>query len=155
MTTLIIYDSQFGNTEKIAKAIENGITGDVKLRRAGAVTMTDRQSFDLLIVGSPTQGGRPTPAILQLLNAIPASRLSGVKVAAFDTRFAEKEVNLALRLLMKTIGYAAPKIAKILESKGGQLITPAEGFVVTGKEGPLKDGEFERATSWGNRIENI
>lgn len=152
MKTLIIYDSKFGNTKQIAEAIGNAITGETKMLRAGEAHPADLQYVDLLIVGSPTQGGRPTPAVQQFLNSLPDDSLNAIKVVTFDTRFSEKEVNFALKLLMKTIGYAAPKIAKTLESKGGKLIVPPEDFIVNGKEGPLKDGEFERATDWANKL---
>ena len=45
-------------------------------------------------------------------------------------------------------GYAAPEIARSLERNGGTLLAPPEGFVVLGMEGPLKEGELERAAGW-------
>lgn len=152
MRSLIIYDSQFGNTEKIAKAIGDAISGEVKVLRASEANMSDLEPINLLIVGSPTQGGRPTPALQQFFNTIPANGLKNITVAAFDTRFSERDSNLALRLLMKTVGFAAPKIAKALESKGGKMVVPPEGFIVNGKEGPLKKGELERAADWAQKI---
>jgi hypothetical protein len=83
---------------------------------------------------------------------IPAAALSGKKVAAFDTRFLAKEQNFGLRILMKTIGYAAPRILKILVAKGGEVASSPEGFIVQGKKGALKDGERERATLWGKNL---
>jgi flavodoxin I len=49
-------------------------------------------------------------------------------------------------------GYAASTIAKALKKKGGQLAAPGEGFYVTGEQGPLKDGELERAADWAGRL---
>jgi len=49
-------------------------------------------------------------------------------------------------------GYAAPRIAEQLEKAGGTLIAPAEGFFVVDKEGPLRDGELERAAAWGGTL---
>lgn len=46
------------------------------------------------------------------------------------------------------IGYAAPKIAATLVEKGGELVLPAEGFIVEDKEGRLAAGEAERAKVW-------
>lgn len=40
---------------------------------------------------------------------------------------------------------AASMIAKGLEKKGGSLLALPEGFLVTGKQRPLKDSELERA----------
>ncbi|MFA6908873.1 MAG: flavodoxin family protein [Patescibacteria group bacterium] len=148
MKSLVIYDSRFGNTEKIAQAMGTGIGGDARVVRLGEIEVSEVQTARVLIVGSPTQGGMPTAGLQKFLHEIPAGTLKDVRVAAFDTRFLEKDQNIALRLLMKTIGYAASKIEKILLEKGGQLAAPAEGFIVTGKEGPLQEGEEERAQKW-------
>ena len=144
MKALIVYDSAYGNTEKIARAIGGAITGEVKVLRPGEVNPSDLQSVDLLIVGSPTQGGRPTPAIQDFLNKIPEPAIKGVNVAAFDTRFSTKLVGI--------FGYAAGKIANSLKRKGGTLILSPEPFFVKGKEGPLKEGELERAADWAKGI---
>jgi flavodoxin len=144
MKALIVYDSAYGNTEKIARAIGGAITGEVKVLRPGKVNPSELASVDLLIVGSPTQGGRPTPAILDFLNKIPERAVKGVNVAAFDTRFSTK--------LAAIFGYAAGKIAGSLKKRGGTLILPPEAFFVKGKEGPLKEGELERAAGWAKEL---
>jgi hypothetical protein len=53
---------------------------------------------------------------------------------------------------MKVIDFAAPRIAKTLVAKGGQLATDPEGFIVIGKQGPLKEGELERALQWAKQL---
>jgi hypothetical protein len=53
---------------------------------------------------------------------------------------------------MKMGGYAAPRIARALEKKGGNLAAPPEGFFVEDKEGPLKAGELERAAGWAKEL---
>ena len=155
MKTLIIYDSLYGNTKEIAEAIFNGIgQPDTKILPIEKTITDDLIDIKLLIVGSPTQGGTARPAILDFLKRISNTSLTGIKVATFDTRFLEVNQKMALRLLMKTIGYAAPKIAKILESKGGELIVKPEGFIVKKKEGPLLNGELQRAQEWGKSVYN-
>ena len=120
------------------------------------VTDANKQKFFVLVrkqkVGSPTQGGRPTPALLEFLNKIPDNSLNNINISAFDTRFAKDEHGFGLKVLMNTIGFAAEKIAKSLQNKGGTLVVPAEGFIVTGREGPLKKGELERAAEWAREI---
>lgn len=152
MKTLVIYDSQFGNTEKVARAIGDGLTGEIEVSHVNQTNMANLSSYDMIIVGSPTQGGKPTMAVQNFLNNIIPESLRNIKITSFDTRFSEQDSNFALKLLMKTIGYAAPKIAKLLESKGGQSVIAPEGFIVTGKKGPIKDGELERAKNWGRQI---
>lgn len=154
MSTLIVYDSIFGNTEKIARAVARAMApGDeVMLRRVGEANAIDWTTLDLLIVGSPTQGGRPTQAILEFLRKIPANALKNVEVTAFDTRFSAQAQGLGLRFLMRILGYAAERIAHSLQGKGGHLATPPAGFIVEGKEGPLEEDELERAANWGSAI---
>jgi flavodoxin I len=146
MKALIIYDSLYGNTEKIARAIAEAITpsGEVRVLRTGEANPAELASVDLLIVGSPTHGGRATPAVQGLLNKIPKLSLQGIKVAAFDTRRSTK--------LVAVFGYAAGRIARNLETKGGALIASPEGFFVTATKGPLKEGELERAAAWAKGI---
>jgi flavodoxin I len=144
MKALIVYDSVHGNTEKIARAIGGAITGEVKVLRAGEVDSSELETFDLLIVGSPTHAGRPTKPIQDFLNEAPAPAFEGTKVAAFDTRISSR--------LARIFGYAAGRIAGSLKRKGGVLMGSPEGFFVEGTEGPLKEGEVERAAGWAKEI---
>lgn len=96
---------------------------------------------------------RATPAIDALLQQLPAHSLEGKRVAAFDTRFEAEEQGVGLRILMSVIRYAAERIAKDLVKKGGRLVAEPEGFIVEQKEGPLKQGELERATTWARAMD--
>jgi len=144
MKILIVYDSAYGNTEKIAKSIGNALSGDVKVIHASNVNLSDLESTSFLIVGSPTYAGRPTPSVQNFLKKIPKSSLKDIKVAAFDTRVSAK--------FAKIFGYASNRIAKILKAKGGTLTISPQGFFVKGTEGPLYKGEEERATGWAKKI---
>jgi flavodoxin len=151
MKALVIYDSVFGNTEKIARAIAAALGSEaaVEILRANQATNDRLAGVDLLVVGSPTRGFRPTEDLAGFLKRIPAQALTGMKVAAFDTRFKADELESAgVRFVVKTGGYAAKRIAGQLKRAGGSLIVPPEGFYVEDIEGPLKDGELERAASW-------
>ena len=154
MKAQVIYDSVFGNTEKIAQAIGQalGSPEEVAVLRVGDV-QSQQLTGALLIVGSPTRAFRPTPATTELLKRIPKNGLAGVKVAAFDTRLSLDEVGSSvLRFMVNLFGYAAKPIAARLEKKGGELAAPPEGFIVQGTEGPLTEGELERAAEWARRI---
>jgi flavodoxin len=143
MKALVVYDSVYGNTEKIARVVAETLApfGDVTLARAGDAEL---RSVDLLIVGSPTHGGRPTPAIQEFLGKIPANALQNVGVTAFDTRVKV--------IIARLFGYAAGRIAGSLKDKGGRLVAAPEGFIVKGNEGPLIQGELERAADWAKGI---
>jgi len=144
MNALVVYDSVFGNTEKIARAIGQGIGAEARVLRTIDAQASGVRGVDLLVVGGPTYAGNPRPELKAFLDSIPPGALDGVKVAAFDTRVGA--------FFAKIFGYAAPKIAKALEGKGGALVAPGEPFIVQGKEGPLKEGEEARATAWGKGL---
>lgn len=152
MKTLVIYDSVYGNTQKIAQVIGDNLTGEVKVAPVGSMNASDLQSFDLIIVGSPVHGGRATPTIDAFLKQLPPHSLEGKSVAAFDTRFEAEEQGIGLRILMSVIRYAAERIAKDLVKKGGRPVAEPEGFIVEQKEGPLKQGELERAGHWAKAM---
>ena len=67
----------------------------------------------------------------------------------YDSVFGNTAVDSsAVRLLVRTGGYAAKRIAGQLQKCGGVLVALPEGFMVEGTEGPLSPGEEERARAW-------
>lgn len=155
MKALVVYDSVFGNTEKVAQAVGDalGSEAEVQTLRVGDVKPEHLVGLGALIVGSPTRAFSPTPTIKKWLKSLPSKGLKGVRTAAFDTRVAVEDVNSAiLTFFVKIFGYAAEPIGARLARKGGDLIVPPEGFIVEGTEGPLRDGELERAADWAQQI---
>lgn len=151
MNTLVVYDSLYGNTEKIAKAI--GSACGAKVLHASEVKPEHLEGLDALIVGSPTQAFQSSKPMKTFLSSIPQGALKGLKVASFDTRMDVVQVNNRLLTgLAKLFGYAAKPMAAILVGKGGRKPAYVEGFIVSDKEGPLKEGELERAVQWAKQI---
>jgi len=142
----------YGNTKQIARAIGGAISSDVRVLHAGEANPCEMESINLLIVGAPTQAFKPTKPVQTFIQNIPGGALKGIDVAAFDTRIPADDVGKGLRFIMKVGGYAAPHIEEALKKKGGKLVVPPEGFFVKDKEGPLKEGELERAASWAKEI---
>ena len=155
MKALVLYDSKFGNTEKIAQAIGAALAakGEVAVARVSDARREHLVGVSLLVVGSPTWGGRPTPAINQWLKNLPSHGLEGVKVAAFDTRGDMSQVTSRfVHWLVGLVGFAAAPISARLKKKGGTVAVAPEGFIVLDREGPLKDGELERAAEWARGV---
>jgi len=141
MKALIIYDSVFGNTEQIAQAMGKGLDSpqDVEVLRVSQVKPEQLAGLNILIVGSPTRGFRPTPAITKLLESIPRHGLKGVKVAAFDTRIAMDDIDSRiLPPLVRIFGYAAKPIADKLQKKEGELAISPEGVLCQGDGRPAE-----------------
>jgi len=155
MKALVVFDSVFGNTEKIAREIGSALApaGEVEVKRAGDVRLEQLKGLDLLLVGSPTRAFKATVATRKFLQSIPAHGLDGMKVAAFDTRADLETVHSALlSFMVKIFGYAAEPIAASLVKKGGVQAAAPAGFLVLGTEGPLKEGEIQRAAEWARRM---
>jgi flavodoxin len=154
MKALVIYDSFFGNTEKIAQAIGQalGSPPDVRVMRVTACVPGQLNDLNLLVVGSPTRGFNASPLIQNFLASIPAGALRGVKVAAFDTRIPLEKIPAFLRFIQKRVGWADKHIIAALTKKGGELAAPGEGLFVLDSEGPLMEGELERAAEWARKL---
>ena len=144
MKAIIVYDSLYGNTEKIANSIAQGIGGEVKVVKVGEANAAELGTYDLAVIGSPTQGGKHTKLMQEFLRKIPDGTLKNNKVAAFDTRLKN--------MFVKLFGWGASHIADELIGKGAKLVAPSEGFFVKSAKGPLVEGETERATAWGKAI---
>jgi flavodoxin len=154
MNVTIVYDSVFGNTAKVATAIAGALEHDnsVRLTSVRDANNLDLAGVDLLIVGSPTRGFRPTPQISEFLAGLHNAH-EGLRAAAFDTRIDLETVHPApLRWVMEAGGYAAARMDEMLRDHGFAESGEFAGFLVTGTEGPLKAGEIERATEWARNL---
>lgn len=141
MKVLVLYHSQFGNTEKVARAIAAALESSnaVEVRGTGE-GIADLSAFDLSFVGGPTQGHSASPSLKAALKPLSAGSVLDARVAVFDTRFNIK------RMLS---GSAASWAAKTLKSAGAQIVAGPESFFVTREKEPvLEPGEVERAAAW-------
>lgn len=144
MNALIVYDSMYGNTETIARAIAEGVTGNAKIIKADNAGLSDMDNIDLLIVGSPTQGGRYTKTIEAFLNDISGKIQGDTKIAVFDTRMPSTWV--------KIFGFAANKLADFFKKEGFDTVVEPAFFMVQSAKGPLVNGEREEATLWAEKL---
>lgn len=141
MKTLVIYDSSFGNTKRVAEEIGKNLGHDVKVIFVNDFKKADLEGVELLIVGGPINAWRPTMPMMEFLNSLGKDELKGIKATTFDTR-----VKLFIH------GDAKDKIAGVLEKAGAEIIIESQAFYVKGKEGPLFDGELKRAEGWAKEI---
>ena len=145
MKTLVLYDSMYGNTERIAKAMTKALEefGPANALRVDHAQLNDMGGVGLLMIGCPTQAWQLTPAtrtfIKLILNDVPAQ----FAVACFDTRLNKPKW---------LTGSAADGIAKQVKKIHVAQILPPESFLVASKEGPLVQGELERAVAWARDL---
>ena len=139
MKLLIIFDSNYGNTKKIAETIGRELGAQVK--SVSEISDEDLKGLDLLIAGSPIHGWRPSERMVKFLAGLKDNQLEGVEAATFDTR-----VKLFIH------GDAAKKIAKALKNAGAETIVEPQAIYVKGKEGPLLEGELEKAKEFTKMV---
>jgi hypothetical protein len=155
---VVVYESLWGNTAAIARAIAEGIGQDAVALSTDEATGSAIEGADLIVAGAPLLGfNLPTEAIRASIGndrtvptpdlAHPSMRswLESVPPGAgrccgFETR------------IWWSPGSAAKKASAGLRAKGYSAAGKDEKFVVTGKYGPLKDGEIERARQWGTQL---
>ena len=141
MKALVVYDTQFGNTERLARLITDTLLKHIPVRLLTAHEAADHdfEAADMLVFGCPTQKHDVTPDFEAVLTSLPPDALEGKPAFVFDTRF---------RGWKLITGSAADSLAKRLEAAGATLVTPPESFFVTGMQGPLEEGEARRAVNW-------
>ncbi len=157
MKALVVYESLWGNTAAVARAVAEGIGPEAACLSTAKATVAELEGAELIVAGAPVLGFKlPTdqmrdgirkrpgkapappdlshPSLRSWLAELPAGHGRG---AAFDTQ------------VKGPFGKAAPEILDLLEKAGYAPATGPIGFIVTGRYGPLKDGELERARAWG------
>jgi len=146
MESLIVYFSTYGNTRKIAEAIAEtlGTAGPVHVISIEQLTASVLSGVDLVVAGTPTHRLNLPQAVRPVFETLPKRVLKGVPVAAFDTSY---------RMSRWLAGFTAGrKVLRKLRKLGGKRVVPPESFHVVEREGPLYDGEIERAREWAGLI---
>jgi flavodoxin len=146
MKSLVVYYSKFGNTQKVAEAIAETLAsaGPARVISMDQLGVSDLHEVDLVVMGSPTHRMNLPEAVRPVFEALPRRVLRGTPVAAFDTSY-----KMSRWLAPFT---AARKLASRLRKLGGKRVVPPETFHVVGRDGPLYEGEIERARTWAASI---
>jgi multimeric flavodoxin WrbA len=163
MKIAVIYESIYGNTAAVARAVAEGLRalGEVDVRAVGDESV----EADLLVVGAPTHAHglpssmtrkaieaaaeeaeakgdpidyQPTAGMRKFLERLP--EVDGTAAACFDTRFDKSRI---------LTGSAAKTMARRLGHRGYSIVAEPESFFVLDAEGPLREGELDRASRWG------
>jgi hypothetical protein len=157
MRAIVVYESHWGNTADVARAIAAGIGPETRALTTDEATSDALTQVDLIVAGAPViafslasdkmrdnialpADNAPSPPDLSHLSM--RSWLSGLpkgygRSAAFETR------------VWWSPRGATPDIERGLRGAGYKSLAKAGRFVVNGSYGPLRDGELERARQWG------
>jgi flavodoxin len=156
MKAVVVYESLWGNTAAIARAIAEGIGPDARALSTKEATGEAIAGADLIVAGSPLLGfSLPTEDMRENIRKTPgngpAPDLSSPTMRSWLATVPKKAGRSATfeTRIWWSPGSAAKTIGKALEAAGYAAAAKPERFIVTGRYGPLKDGELERARLWG------
>jgi len=147
MKGIVIYDTSYGNTKKIAETIEETLKeSGLKVDLFHVKDIKElRGDYDFLVLGSPTKMTTMSWTVRRFIGKkIKGEEWANKPFAAFDT---EGE-----SVIRKGGGSAAEKIAGKLKGKGLKQIQPILKTAVLGTKGPLKDGEIEKAKAYAGKL---
>jgi hypothetical protein len=160
MHAIVVYESVWGNTAAVARAVAEGLGPETHAYPTDEVPQADLVAADLIVAGSPVFAfGLPTetirrnilrdeadspsppdlshPSLRTWLDTVP---IGHGRSAAFETRiwWSPRGATGTIEKRLARLGY--PRVAK------------GEKFVVRDKYGPLKEGELDRARAWGREL---
>ncbi|HEX6760519.1 MAG TPA: flavodoxin domain-containing protein [Propionibacteriaceae bacterium] len=163
MKALVVYESMFGNTEQIARAVADGLgeSIDVQLVEVPHAPSEPDPEVSLIVAGGPThafsmsrestradainrgaQEGEREFGLREWLAALPAGNHTA-KIATFDTK---------IESMRYAPGSAAKGAAKAARHHGYESAAKAESFYVREVDGPLVVGEVDRALAWARQL---
>jgi hypothetical protein len=160
MRAIVVYESHYGNTEKIARAIAEGIGPDAQALNTSEATAGIVATADLVVAGAPIMALRlPSDSTIATIANDPKAPVPGdvshpslrtwldhlepsnaVPAASFETK------------LRWSPGGATGGIDQRFRRAGFRTVARSGKFVVTSPYGPLRDGEIERARAWGHEL---
>jgi menaquinone-dependent protoporphyrinogen IX oxidase len=147
MKGIVVYDTSYGNTKKIAETIaetlkESGI--DINLFHVKEVKKLNAKDYNFLVLGSPTKFGTMSFAIRFFLGKVKSEEWMNKPFAAFDTENPEN--------MEKKEWSAAEKISEKLRDKKMNQLLPVLKAAVLGQKGPLQEGEIERTKGYAKEL---
>lgn len=151
MRACVVFDTRFGNTEKIARSLAAGMrdTGvETDVLRSSEAPPDSLRGYDLICVGAPTEAFGPSGPMKDFLARLPEADLAGREGFAFDTK-----------VDWRFSGSAAKGIAKRLEAAGLRMVVDRESAIVSASKSggtitgaTLREGEEERFVEVGRRV---
>ncbi|MHA2400247.1 MAG: flavodoxin family protein [Promethearchaeota archaeon] len=147
MKVLVVYETKFGNTKKVAETIADGMQEieqiNTKVINVNEVETSIVKDFDAIIIGSPTWGGNAPKSIRNFINSLAELQLNEKSYAVFDTNNNLRFMSNLTKKLEKKISKKIPSLKRIL---------PGLPVKVIGLKGPLAEGEFPKCQNFGKEL---
>jgi flavodoxin len=149
---IVVYDSNFGNTEKIARALALGLEykgAKIDCLKVDQVDVEKLSEYDFLAIGGPTHIISASKPMKEFLERLKTVDLRGLKGFSFDTRN-ESRMNSRKWLMLENS--AARVIERVLRGVKADIVVPRRSAIVEGREGPLHEGMEETFKQIGLEI---
>ena len=142
---IIVYESVYGNTKKIAEAISEGINNiegvECVVKKTGEIHTDDLCNYDAILFGCPNHNQGPALNLVKFIDRAAIVHLKAKIGAAFDT-YTGGNKDVAVTKLE----------TKIQEKLPGVSLEGKLSAKVTGRKGPLADDEESRALDFGTQF---
>ncbi|MFX1577418.1 MAG: flavodoxin family protein [Promethearchaeota archaeon] len=135
MKAVVVYDTKFGNTKQVAEGIAEVLNADII--NVSAIDSSKLREYDVFAFGCPVHAWNMSAGMKKALKLLEGESFVGKKVGTFDTRIASRFA-----------GNAAKKIQSKLKKLGFDIAMKPVHFIVTGREGPLAEGEMEKVKAF-------
>jgi hypothetical protein len=159
MKAIVVYESHWGNTAAVAKAIADGFGPEARVLTTDEASPEAVAEADLIIAGAPVMAfSLPSDKML--------ATLAGDRKAPTPPDLSHRSMRAWLETLPaghgRSAGFetgvrwspggATGAIGHRLEEAGFKRLAKSRRFVVTGSYGPLREGELGRAQQWGTEL---
>ena len=149
MRVLIVYESKYGNTKKVAETIGEGIIeegNEPDVTHVKEVEEETVKDYDIILIGSPTYVGSHAKSIKKFIKSLVNLPLEGKSFAVFDTHMGGKGggfLRNAVKKMEEQIIKTIPSLKKVTSG----LAVEVKGF-----KGPIADGELPNCKNFGRKI---
>jgi len=145
MWVYVVVASPCGVTDTVAKAVARAVDWSYEhnARPANEVDPIEIRTPSIVFLGGPTHRREMGESLRGFLDRMPDRLIAQSLFAAFDTRFHDSPI---------VTGSSARHIQRAVEGRGGRNLVPGESFFVIRRDGPLREGEVERARMWASSV---
>ena len=145
MKVIIIYESKYGNTKRVAEMIieamkeVGGLETDLIMYKEADLDKIPE--YNAILIGSPTHIGGPTRGIKKFIDKLGKLNLEG-KVGAVFSAY-KSDFEKAVKKMEKQINEKVP---------GLKLVVPGLSVKVKGMKGPILEEELPKCKEFGKKI---
>lgn len=141
----VVLASPCGVTDTAARAVSRAVDWSYErnARPANQVDPSQIRVPAVVFLGGPTHRREMGESLKVFLDRMPDRMVAQCLFAAFDTRFHDSPI---------VTGSSARHIQRAVEARGGRNLVPGESFFTVRRDGPLREGELERARIWASNV---